>query len=868
MFSMFKFKSIRSRQMFWLSIVGILPVILFSTVFFLQHLNAIKAENLSHLVAIRDLKVQQINQWLTERVGDVYAMSSVTQQYLFENKNTSSHIKNDLRNILKVYRDKYESYEEIFMIDKRSGSIFVSTDSDQENKNKSDDLYFSEVIRTKKEYIKDVYYSDTLNKTSMSFSIPVYNNDIDKEMNYVLVARISLDYSLFKIIKENTAMGATGEILIVNSSALALNELRHSSESSLKLKITALPAVNAANGKTGVIESNDYRNIPVLAAYTYLPRTGWGVISKKDLSQIYGPTYTFVKYAFFITFVFSLFIIAAAVFLSGKLTLPLIRMADVAKRIRRGESGLRNEVSEMDEIGYLALSFNEMSEALEKEKKLLKSHLQNTVDSMPSVLIGIDVNKNIIIWNEQAQELSGHTEEQAVNHNLYDVMLLLKEYDNQISAVILGGDPNIIRKVKFKKGSYKKTYDLTIYPLSEGETIGAVIRIDDITAQLDKDEIIRHSQKMDALGQLTGGVAHDFNNMLGVILGYTELLKLGIDKEDKFYNYVSEIYVAAERAKNLTSKLLNFSRKGGSQDVVVANINDLILGERSMLEKTLTVAIELRVELANEIWPVCIDKNLLEDAVLNMSINSKHAMPDGGVLTITTQNIYIQNQNQNQIDIKPGEYVMLTISDTGHGMSDDVQGRIFDPFYTTKGQGGTGLGLSQVYGFVQQSKGTIHVYSEPGIGTRISLYFPRSDKESGNDKKEIADFIEGDSLNGNETILIVDDEKSLLILASNILESVGYKVFTALNADEALNILSSNSESIELVLTDVIMPKMSGYELAWVIKDKYPKIKIQIVSGFINKSEENYFDQDLYNERLTKPYNKNELLRKLRNQLS
>lgn len=395
-----------------------------------------------------------------------------------------------------------------------------------------------------------------------------------------------------------------------------------------------------------------------------------------------------------------------------------------------------------------------------------------------------------------------------------------------------------------------------------GKVIGVTSMVEDITERKRQEESLRHTQKMDAVGKLTGGIAHDFNNMLGVILGFTQLLKARVNKEDtKLIKYCDQIFHAGENAKKLTSKLLQFSRKDTSLPEVT-NINNLLEDMRHMLEKTLTARIDLKIDMEDDIYSVWLDKARLEDAVLNMSINSMHAMPDGGKLQIKTENVFLADTNK--INLAAGNYVLLTISDTGIGMSEDVKAQIFDPFFTTKDEGGTGLGMSQVYGFIKQSAGFINIDSKVDEGTAVEIYFPEYKGVDNSDSSLAKLNKEQDIalLSGDETILVVDDETSLLLLATEILTKRGYTVFQAENAEQALEVLKR--ESIDLMLSDVIMPGMDGYQLAEEVNKLYPHIKIQMSSGFTGKANKNIKNIEYHENRLNKPWSDKEMLMKVR----
>lgn len=381
----------------------------------------------------------------------------------------------------------------------------------------------------------------------------------------------------------------------------------------------------------------------------------------------------------------------------------------------------------------------------------------------------------------------------------------------------------------------------------------------DITERKNAEEQLRRGQKMEALGKLTGGIAHDYNNMLGVIMGYAEMLASNLEQQPELAKYATEIYRSGERGARLAKKLLGFSRDRQAETEIV-NLNDVLNDELHMLEKTMTPKISLRLELQNDLWLTEIDKGDLEDAILNVCINAMHAMPESGNLALTTKNLSLQGIDAEMLDLVPGDYVELSITDTGIGMDKTIQARIFDPFFTTK-EDGTGLGLSQVYGFVKSTGGTVKVYSEPGKGSRVIFLFPRQ-MSIWDSKSELKKVDLEDVAGGKESILVVDDEAGLRNLAQTVLTQKGYKVFLAENADEALKVLEK--EDIDLLLSDVIMPGMDGYMLANLVQQRFPEIKIQMVSGFSDNRHLKVIDEKLHQQLLKKPYISVDLLNRIR----
>jgi len=336
-------------------------------------------------------------------------------------------------------------------------------------------------------------------------------------------------------------------------------------------------------------------------------------------------------------------------------------------------------------------------------------------------------------------------------------------------------------------------------------------------------------QKMEAIGQLAGGVAHDFNNLLTVINGFGELLAVRLEPTDPRRALVEEILKAGERAAALTQQLLAFSRRQ-VMVVQVVDLNEVVADTERMLRRLIGEDVELITLPDPELGRVRADPRQLQQVILNLAVNARDAMPHGGKLTIETANVELDETYARQhAAITPGAYVMLAVSDTGHGMDAETRSRIFEPFFTTKEQGkGTGLGLAMVYGIVKQSNGDIWVYSEPGQGTTFKLYFPRVDDA----ERPAPPGAPQEIPHGTETILLVEDEPQVRALARRVLEACGYTVLEAARGDEALQCCQQHAEPIHLLLTDVVMPGMGGPAVARLMARVHPEIKVLYMSGY------------------------------------
>ena len=372
------------------------------------------------------------------------------------------------------------------------------------------------------------------------------------------------------------------------------------------------------------------------------------------------------------------------------------------------------------------------------------------------------------------------------------------------------------------------------------------------------------SQRMEAIGRLAGGIAHDFNNMLAVIQGYSDLCLFNIPKENPVREDIKAITNAVKRAANLISQLLAFSRRQ-TMKMEVIDLNPLLQNLEKMLRGVIGEDVELVTTLEVDLGRIKADPGQIEQTLLNLALNARDAMPHGGKLTIETANVTLkETSRQNHMGLTPGHYVMISITDTGSGMTQEVKERIFEPFFTTKEIGkGTGLGLSMVYGIVKQSGGHIGVDSEPGKGTTFKIYLPRVDEPMVEVEEKEKDIC-GLSL-GNETILLVEDEEEVRKLVARILRKQGYKVLEASQGKEVFSLCEEQEGPIHLMVTDVVMPEMTGVELAEHIKQVYPEMKVLYMSGY--SSDRVAIDREKVEKRIEfiqKPFTVYRLARKIR----
>lgn len=414
----------------------------------------------------------------------------------------------------------------------------------------------------------------------------------------------------------------------------------------------------------------------------------------------------------------------------------------------------------------------------------------------------------------------------------------------------------------------KRWSRVAVVPLfhADGAVRGAVVTLDDITERRALADQLAQAQKMEAVGSLAAGVAHDFNNLLSVVLSYTSLILGELRPEDPIRADVQEIQLAGERAADLTRQLLAFSRQQLLQPKVL-DLNEVILGIERMLARLLGGSIELSILTAHSLGKVHADRGQIEQVLMNLVVNSRDALPKGGKLVLETANVFLDADYAAKHDgVTPGPYVMLVVTDNGVGMDAATRARAFDPFFTTKDNGkGTGLGLAMVFGIVKQSAGHICMYSEPGHGTTFKVYLPRSSR--GDDAvNSIVPTTE--TLQGSETILVVEDDDKVRALVRTVLRRNGYNVLDAQNGGEAFLICEQHEGKLDLILTDVVMPRMSGRQLVDRIAPLQPDMKVLYMSGYADRSIVHQGVLESGVAFLQKPLTPDALLRKIRETLA
>ena len=620
----------------------------------------------------------------------------------------------------------------------------------------------------------------------------------------------------------------------------------------------------------------------VLARAAQVPTTAWSVVVEVPEEQAVGPARQFLYGATGLALLLGIAGAAAGTLLSRGITTPLKQLATAASDLASGKESVRVDLQREDELGDLGRAFNAMADQLASGRANLATTLaeyQLLFERNPLPMWVNDRHSlRILQVNDAALRAYGFSREEILGRTILD--LRPPEDAAQCLATISREDyvPGATERWTHWRsdGSLMEVEVSRAHLTMRGRPVAFVL-VNDVTERVaaehalaESHEALRrsqeqllHSQKMEALGRLAGAVAHDFNNLTAAILGYAELLSASLDRTDARRADAEEIQRAAKRAAELTSRLLSFSRRQIAE-LRPVQLNDVVTQTDRLLRRLIGADIELVTRLDDNAGTIQSDPGLVEQALLNLAVNARDAMPDGGSLTIETASVVLdETYVERHLDARLGEHVLLTVSDSGSGIPPDILSHVFEPFFTTKPQGqGTGIGLSTVYGIVRQSGGHVDLYTEVGRGTVFKLYFPQVEQDAGDRRTPGARQVV--HAGGDETILLVEDDSAVRAVTRRVLKVLGYDTIEASSGSSALDLAADPSKQIDLVLSDVVMPDLSGPDLAAILRERIPHARVIFMSGYTDDAvvRQGMLARDAHF--LQKPFSLQQLALKLR----
>jgi PAS domain S-box-containing protein len=476
----------------------------------------------------------------------------------------------------------------------------------------------------------------------------------------------------------------------------------------------------------------------------------------------------------------------------------------------------------------------EISDRIQAEEELLgaKEYTDNLIQGANVVVVGLDTTGCVTLFNRTAEQITGYSLAEVMGKGWFDILVPSTQYPEAREKfeflISKGGSDQHENPLLTRSGEERIMSWRSTPILEQGVVAGTISFGIDITEHRMVEEQLRQSQKMEAVGRLAGGVAHDFNNMLTVIMGFAELSKLALEDGHPVLKNLHEITRAAERSRDITRQLLAFSRKELISPKPV-NLNLLILQTEQALRRLIGEDIQMAFRPATGLWTVKVDPSQVDQILMNLAVNARDAMPAGGSLTLETANVHIdETYCQFHVEAHPGDFVQIAVSDDGSGMDSETLKHIFEPFFTTKDMSrGTGLGLATVFGIVAQNYGFLNVYSEPGHGTTFRIYLPRIEDASLADPQPVVERPSGQGM-----ILLIEDDVNVLTMTTAVLEEIGYKVLPVGNPAKAIELFNERWPEIDLVVTDIIMPGMNGKEMATRMEAIRPGTKVLYMSGY------------------------------------
>ncbi len=775
--------------------------------------DAVEVEVENQLNAIADMKAAVLTGWRIERLGDTRMILAsdallLAAAKVLDGSASASERAGTERWLASLCR--YQSFASAILTDRRgkqilfAGQVLGSPEHVVE--------MTEQAIRADDVVERDFHWETPGGAIHLGFNLPIRKPGQSAAVGALLLG-IDPKRFLYPFLQQSLTPSKSAEIVLLRregDEVVCLNDLRHQRDAALRLKIpvsrTEVAAVRASLGDEKFVHGRDYRGVPVVAAIRRgVGGAAWLLVAKVDSEEVYAPIR---QRAIVLGALVGSLILAAG---------SLVAFAWRRQQVRHLQERYRAEI----------------------ERNTLAGRYDFLSRFANDIILLMDEEGRIVEANDRASAAYGYTRDELLRMKIRDLRhpSTLADLDSQWRAAE-DQDGLVFETIHRRRDGSELPVEVSVRMVGEEGRRFRQSVIRDITERKRAEEEQRklqqqlvQAQKMESIGQLAGGVAHDFNNHLTVINGYCDLLLNRIGESSPLAEQVAQIRRAGEQAARLTQQLLAFSRRQMLEPVTL-NLNQVIADSMKMLKPLIGEDIEVETHLSPELHLITADPGQILQVLMNLTTNARDAMPGGGRIIVETLNVELdRSYAERHAEVTPGSYVLLAVSDTGLGMDEETRGRIFDPFFTTKGKGtGTGLGLSTVFGIVRQSGGWIWVYSEPGKGAAFKLYFPKCTAAAA-----VAEPVAEPARTaprGTETVLVVEDQDEVRGLTTTILRGYGYHVLEAANGAEALRLCESFRGAIHLLVTDVVMPGMNGRELANRLNAVRPETKVLFTSGY------------------------------------
>ena len=765
-----------------------------------------EAEVEEQLLAVADLKVGQIEAWRTERLSDAATFrdnpvfADLIRRAMDEG---GEEARSQVESWLEPFRRAYQ-YQRAAVVDSAGRTrISVPSSGPAAADASHPAAAAAEVLRSGTARIEGFHRDSREGPVHLTVVTPVY--DADSVLAGGVVLRADPGVVLYPLLMQWPTPSRTAETVLIRrdgDDVLFLNELRFREGGAMNLRRPLsdrdLPAARAVLGDTGIVEGVDYRGERVVSALRPVPNSDWKLVAKVDVAEAYGP----LRQGLWVTIALVGFLLVG------------------------GVAALGFVWQRREKLHYRNLARTE-------------HRYRNLVNSIRDAIVVANTDREIIGCNPAFEDLFGYDEEEILGeqtielyHNPEDFEAMGEELREHI------GDPSFVQTIRFQKRSgeiFLGEANAFYLTGSDGEVAGFIGLIRDVTRREELQAQLAQAQKLESVGRLAGGIAHDFNNLLTVVRAQADLVLMDLEPASELAEEIELIRNTADRAAELTRQLLAFSRDQVLRPRVV-DLNGIVADMDPLLQRVLGEDVRIETDLAEELPSVHVDPAQMEHVLMNLAVNARDAMPQGGTLRINT---FVEEFEATDSDeypgLEPGSVVHLVVSDEGVGMDAETRAQIFDPFFTTKEtRGGTGLGLATVYGIVQQSDGHIQVESEPAEGTHFTIRLPAVEGEPERVVRAESGDVPAAAASGR--VLVVEDDENVRAVARKILDRAGFDVHVASAAETALEMLAEAGQEIDLVLTDLILPGMKGRELVDLLLERYPDVGIVVMSGYAEDS--------------------------------